>query len=258
MGLAHRDARAGAAISIPTATVLFALAAPFAIDMGGFSWPGLLAFCGVGLIYPGVVTRLTFRSNAEVGPTVTAAVSGTAPLVAIAAAGLLLGEHVPSSAVAASLAVAAGVALISWPPSGGVARFPARALAWAGAGTLARGLAQVAAKAALLQWPSPFAAGLAGYLVSSGVVIAAGVARRRVPARGMAWFAATGVLNGAAVLLMYAALARAPVSQVAPVVAAYPLVTTVVSAVVLRERLTTRMVAGVVMMVVAIVWLVAA
>lgn len=35
----------------------------------------------------------------------------------------------------------------------------------------------------------------------------------------------TGLLNGGGVLLMYAALGRAPVSLVAPVVASYPLVT---------------------------------
>ena len=46
----------------------------------------------------------------------------------------------------------------------------------------------------------------------------------------------TGILNGSAVLLMYAALSAAPVSLVAPVVATYPLVTVLVSAAVLRDE----------------------
>ncbi len=45
----------------------------------------------------------------------------------------------------------------------------------------------------------------------------------------------TGALNGAAVVLMYAALSTAPVPMVAPVVATHPLITTLVSTVALRE-----------------------
>jgi uncharacterized membrane protein len=41
--------------------------------------------------------------------------------------------------------------------------------------------------------------------------------------RGWAWFIPVGWLNGAAVLAIYAALARGPVAVVAPLVACYPL-----------------------------------
>jgi drug/metabolite transporter (DMT)-like permease len=68
----------------------------------------------------------------------------------------------------------------------------------------------------------------------------------------------TGILNGTAVLLMYAALNRAPVALVAPVVATYPLATMVLSAAILREeRITLHAVAGAVTTVAAIVYLVA-
>ena len=71
-------------------------------------------------------------------------------------------------------------------------------------------------------------------------------------------FAVTGLLNGGAVILMYGALSIAPVSFVAPIVATYPLITAIVSAVVLREEpLTPRMVAGATITVLAIVYLVA-
>ena len=74
----------------------------------------------------------------------------------------------------------------------------------------------------------------------------------------MIWFAITGILNGGAVLLMYAALSIAPVAIVAPIVASYPLITALVSAVVLREEaLTVRAMAGAVITVAAIVYLVA-
>jgi hypothetical protein len=47
------------------------------------------------------------------------------------------------------------------------------------------------------------------------------------PLRGHLWFVLIGVLNGLAVLLLYAALANGPVALVAPLVATYPLVTIV-------------------------------
>src|SRR5512140_3644573 len=75
IGLRTLDARSGAAVSIPTATVLFALAAPFAFDGGGFTVLAALIFAAVGLFFPGLVTILTFRANERLGPTITGAVS---------------------------------------------------------------------------------------------------------------------------------------------------------------------------------------
>ena len=67
VGLRTLDPRSGAAISIPTATVLFALAAPFAFDAEGFSARAALLFALVGLFFPAIVTILTFRSNELLG-----------------------------------------------------------------------------------------------------------------------------------------------------------------------------------------------
>lgn len=261
IGLRALDARSGAAISIPTATVLFLMAAPFTVDAAGFSIRAALAFALVGLFFPAVVTLLTFRSNEALGPTITGAVSGTAPLFALLAAALFLGERIPAQATVASVAVVIGVALMSWKQGAVLPRFYGRSLLWPIAGAVVRGFAQAGAKAALLLWPNPFAAGLIGYAVSSATVIGAnqpGRSRRpRATARGTSWFALTGVLNGGAVLLMYAALSAAPVSLVAPTVATYPLVTALASALVLRdEPLTRRTLAGAIITVLAIVYLV--
>ncbi len=261
VGLRTLDARAGAAISIPTATVLFALAAPFAFDGGGFTIKAALLFAAVGLFFPALVTIITFRSNEQLGPTITGAVSGTAPLFALLAAGLLLGEQVPAQAAVACVAIVAGVAVLSWKQDAVRPGFLHWSLLWPICGAILRGLAQAGAKAGLALWPSPFAASLISYMVSSGTVVCAnqiGRAKRpRLTKHGMAWFAVTGILNGGAVLLMYGALSIAPVSLVAPVVAAYPLITALVSAAVLREEpVTPRMVAGAAITVFAIVYLV--
>lgn len=260
IGLRQLDARAGAAISIPSATLLFLATAPFTIELTAFSLGAALIFAAVGLFYPALVTLLTFRSNEKLGPTVTSAISGTAPLFAMLAAVLFLGEHVPPQATAAAIGVAAGVALLSWQPGALRAGFSGSALLWPVAGAILRGAAQAGAKAGLLLWGNPFAAGVIGYLVSSAAVTGAdrlrGGKRGRIPRSGLLWFVLTGLINGGAMLLMYAALAIAPVSTVAPVIAAYPLVTALATALFLRgEILNARIIAGAVITVAAIAWL---
>lgn len=260
VGLRTLDARAGAAISIPTATAIFLLAVPLALDAEGFTVRAALLFVLVGLFFPATVTLLTFRSNELLGPTITGAVSGTAPLFALVAAGLLLGEKVPSQAALSCVAIAVGIALLSWKQDSLRPGYVGWSLLWPVSGAMVRGLAQACVKAGLILWPNPFAAGLIGYMVSSSTVISVNRFFRvqRPPTRkhGVVWFAVTGVLNGAAVLLMYAALSMAPVSLVAPIVATYPLITALVSAMVLREEPMTRhMLAGAATIVLAIVYL---
>jgi drug/metabolite transporter (DMT)-like permease len=258
VGLRALDARAGAAISIPTATVVLVLVAPLALDISAFSLGAALLFALVGVFFPAMVTLLTFASNDRLGPSVTASVSSTAPLFALAAALLILGERIPGRAVVATLAVVAGVAFISWAPG---ARLRVQALWLPLTGAALRGLAQVVAKAGLALWPNPFAASLIGYGVSTITVTAADtLARRNRPARtrgAVLWFIATGLLNGGAVLLMYAALSAARVSLVAPLVAGYPLVTLVLGAALLREeRPGPRAIGGALLIVAGIAYLV--
>src|SRR2546423_1070456 len=129
------------------------------------------------------------------------------------------------------------------------------------AGAALRGVAQVLARAGLALWPTPFAASLIGYAVSTAAVTAADRLRRGAPAHRpraeLGWFMATGVLNGGAVLLMYAALAAAPVSLVAPIIAGYPLVTVLLGAALLREeRLNVRVISGAMLVAAAIAYLV--
>ena len=257
LGLRTMDARAGAAISIPTATVLLALAAPFALDASAFSVAAALVFALVGLFFPALVTLVTFAANDRLGPSVTGTLSSTAPLFALAAAFVFLGERIPSRAIVAAIGVVAGAALLSW-RGGALVR---RALWLPLAGAALRGVAQVLAKAGLALWPNPFAASLIGYAVSTAAVTAADRLRRGAPAHrpraALGWFMATGVLNGGAVLLMYAALAAAPVSLVAPVIAGYPLVTVLLGAALLREeRLNARVISGAMLVAAAIAYLV--
>ncbi len=262
VGLRGLDARAGAAISIPTATVLLLCIAPFVLDLSAFDAGAALVFALIGLFFPASVTIMTFRSNHLLGPTLTSAIACTAPLFAVAAAALFLGEKVPAQAAVSVLGAVLGVALLSWRRGAVRAGFAGATLLWPVTSAMVRGLAQVAVKAGLLVWGSPFAAGLIGYLVSSATVI--GVDRLRhgrrehLARRDIAWFALTGALNGSAVLLMYVALSLAPVWVVSPIVASYPLLTAAIGALFLRdEKVSLRMALGALVSVASIVWLVA-
>jgi drug/metabolite transporter (DMT)-like permease len=182
-------------------------------------------------------------------------------LFALVAAALILGEEIPAAAAVASVGVLIGIAVLSWDAGASRSRFRGWSLLWPLAGAMVRGIAQVGAKAGLSLWPNPFAASLIGYAVSSATVIGSDrlgrTAKAKPAIRSAAWFAVTGLLNGGAVLSMYAALSIAPVSLVAPVVAAYPVVTALVSAAVLRdEALTARVLAGAAVTAGAIVYLV--
>ncbi|MGQ0751279.1 MAG: EamA family transporter [Betaproteobacteria bacterium] len=260
-GLRVLDARAGAAISIPTATVLLIAVAPFTIDVTAASVQAMLIFAAVGLMFPALVTLLTFQSNHHLGPVVTSSVSSTAPLFALPAAALLLGEEITPNASIASIGIAAGVWVLFSKRTEVAHHAPKWALLLPVSGALLRGLAQALAKAGLLLWPNPFAASLIGYLVSSVGVIAVDrtgrAQEKRWTSTAAGWFILTGMLNGAAVLLMYGALRGAPVSYVAPIIATYPLVTVLLSAVVFRdEGIDRRVLAGSVIVIASVVYLV--
>jgi uncharacterized membrane protein len=59
------------------------------------------------------------------------------------------------------------------------------------------------------------------------------------------WFAAVGIVNGVATLLLYAAVGYGRVSLVTPLVATYPLVTVALSAILLTSvRVTAKLACG--------------
>jgi uncharacterized membrane protein len=68
------------------------------------------------------------------------------------------------------------------------------------------------------------------------------------PRAGRFWFAVTGISNGLSALTLFAAVRNGPITLVAPLVAIYPLVTVILSAVMLKHvSITPRIVAGTVL-----------
>jgi drug/metabolite transporter (DMT)-like permease len=263
IGLRSIDARSGAAISVPTAAVFFAVVSLVWLDLSGFDARAALVFALVGLFFPAAVTLVIFASAERIGPALTSSISGTTPLFALVAAFVLLGEAIPARAVLAAAGVVAGVWLMSVRRRGLVSSAFGWWLLLPAAAAAIRAVAQVLAKGGLALWPSPLAASLIGYCASASVLLLAdrlrSNRRRERPDRSSALiFMATGLLNGLGAMLGYAALQRAPVALVVPIVSAYPLVTLALSAALLREEsVDARVAAGALITLAAVVYLVA-
>jgi drug/metabolite transporter (DMT)-like permease len=235
LGLRDVPPATGAAISIPTSALLFVAAAPVGLAGAIPAWSALPIFAAVGLLFPAAATLLTFEANRRLGPVITGSLGNLAPVFAVLLAFVLLGEPLRLGQMLGLAIILAGVLAITGPPGRGKAAWASWSVALPLVTAALRGFIQPVIKLGLAVWPSPFAAVLVGYLVSAAVVVTAlrlrtGRWRPQANARGLAWFAGVGICNGLAVLLMYAALARGPVTIVSPLVATYPLVTVAASA----------------------------
>ena len=240
LGLRDVPPLAGAAISVPSSTLLFICASPFVLAGEAIVWAAVPIFAAVGLLYPGAVTLLTFAANRALGPVITGALGNLTPIFAVAFAVVILGEPLRAAQFAGLLVTVAGVVVLTITRRESTARWLSWALLLPLFAAVLRGFIQPSVKLGLEIWPSPFAAALVGYIVSSTVVIGAnravnGQFLTEAPLRGRLWFVVIGLFNGFAALLLYAALARGPVALVSPLVATYPLVTVAGSMLVLRR-----------------------
>jgi drug/metabolite transporter (DMT)-like permease len=234
IGLRYLPPLRGACISVPSTALAYLILATVLFDTSGFRPGSAALFALAGCLFPAAVTVLTFEGNRRLGPAITGALGNLTPLFAVLIALMLLGE-VPSSGQLAGMGVIlSGVLLIIGAPRD----MPHAAFGWAIAllllAAFIRGLVQPVVKLGLEGWPSPFVATVVGYVISASIILLVGAMREGSAIlpfnnRGWAWFVPVGLLNGASLLAMYAALAQGPVAVVAPLVACYPLATLVFS-----------------------------
>ena len=239
IGLRHAEPWRGALVSLPTSTLLLWLVSPLALDWHAIEPHALMIVAAVGLLFPASVTLLTYEANRHMGPNIAGALGNLTPLFALLLAALLFGEVPGVLQALGILAIIVGVAVLSLRRPEGGRPWPLWAMALPLAAAAIRGIVQPITKLGLGLWHSPFAAVLAGYTVSSVVLLAATLPRpgvfRMPPRAAAAWFAAVGIANVGAVLLLYAALSAGPVTLVSPLVATYPLLTLGLSALMLRS-----------------------
>jgi drug/metabolite transporter (DMT)-like permease len=241
----------GAAISIPSFTLVFVLLSPILLYGDTIVWRAVPIFAAVGLVFPSVLTLLTFTANRSLGPVVTSALGNLSPLFAVALAVILLHEPMRLFQFVGLFVSVAGAFILSVTRTADMRDWRTWALALPLCAAFLRGVIPPVLKIGLAIWPSPIGAGLVAYIVSTLTVLV--IERVRTgrfmvqgPLEGRLWFALTGVINGVGTLLLYAAVGAGPITVVAPVNATYPLVTMGLSALVLSNvRITPRLLLGV-------------
>jgi drug/metabolite transporter (DMT)-like permease len=229
-GLRHIHPLSGAAISIPSFTLCFLLASPFLLHGETVVWSAVPIFAAVGLVFPALLTLLTFAANRSLGPVVTASLGNISPLFSVLLAIVVLGEPLRLWQFAGLLAIVAGVFVITVTRTQDMRNWRTWALLLPLGAAVLRGVIPPVIKIGLELWPSPIAAGLVGYIFSTMTVLMVERVRNghfivqgTIP--GRLWFALTGICNGIGTLLIYAAIGAGRVSVVVPIIAAYPIVT---------------------------------
>jgi drug/metabolite transporter (DMT)-like permease len=210
----------------------------------------VILFACVGVFFPGAAALLNFESNRLMGPNIAGALSSMTPVLAVLLAIVYLGERIRGPQLLALGAIVVGISLMYRVHINLTAR-SLWLLALPILSAAIRGVVQPIIKVGFEWWPSPIAAVVVSYTVSSAVLILAAFARAGgtipdIDHRGALWFAAVGLCNGLAVLAMYAALKYGPVTVVSPLVAGYPLVTLVMSRALLgKEDISPKLITGV-------------
>jgi drug/metabolite transporter (DMT)-like permease len=252
-GLRTVEPLSGAAISVPSFTLLFLLASPLLLAGQPVVWSALPIFIAIGLVFPAALTLLTFASNSALGPVVTSTLGNLAPLFAVALAVVLLNEPLHPLQLGGLVIAVTGAVIITVSRPGDLGQWRNWALLLPLASAVLRGVVPPFIKLGLEIWPSPLWACLIGYVTSSFVVLVVQRVRKgtfavQAPWPGRLWFAVTGICNGLSLLTQFAALRYGPITLVTPIAAIYPLVTVLLSAIVLRHvRITPRIVAGTVL-----------
>jgi drug/metabolite transporter (DMT)-like permease len=240
----------GAAISVPSFTLVFLLLSPVLLHGQTIEWRAVPIFVAVGLVFPAALTMLTFASNRALGPVVTGALGNLSPLLSVAVAVILLHEPLRALQFAGLVVAVLGVFAITVTRTDDMRDWRTWALLLPLGASVMRGVVPPIIKVGLEVWPNPIAAGLTGYIASTLTVLTVERIRTgrfvtQAPWSGKMWFALNGICNGTGTLLLYLALGAGPVSLVAPLYATYPLFTVGMSAIFLGNvRITFRLVAG--------------
>jgi drug/metabolite transporter (DMT)-like permease len=249
-GLRTVEPLSGASISVPSFTLLFILLSPLLLHGEPIVWRGLPIFAAIGLVFPAMLTLLTFASNRALGPVVTSTLGNLAPLFAVSMAVAVLHEPLQAKQLAGLVIAVIGAVIITVTRPRDIGSWRSWALLLPLGGALVRGLAPPIMKLGLQVWPSPLWACLIGYAMSSIVVLT--VQRVRTGSSVVdgswpdrLWFAATGLCNGLSALALFSAVRNGPITLVAPLLAIYPLVTLLLTSILLRHvRITLRIIAG--------------
>lgn len=225
---------------------------------------GIAAFLLAGAVASGLGVLAIWQGVHRVGASVNTAVVNSRPLFATALGYLFLAESLPPAAVLGVVVLVAGLALIGLSRGGDVRGWAAPSLLFPLAAALLFASGNVLRRYALSRTAIPLFEGIAinavgGLVVLGAYVLVSGrLSVLRAPRRAYAWFTLTSLSTAGALLALFFALERARVAIVDSIAGTAPLFTLALAAVFLGdvERVTRRLVAGAVLVVVGVVLIV--
>jgi len=246
----------GLFIAVPVYLVIL----PFG---GGLNWEQVTvaAFVGYvlgGLFGTGIGRRWLYISIDRIGASPATAIKNSAPVITTFLAAWLYQEEVTPIRWLAVAGIVVGVVLVTWRPGQGIRHwFDIGVLAAVGA-ALSYGVRPLFLKFGLEAANLPLTAAFVGAIAALAYALLFGdrsglLNARREPAFGL--FLVSGVLQAIGFLALSLGLSGGDVSVVYPVTASAPLFTLLFTALLLRgrERLTWRIVAGSVAIVLGVI-----
>ena len=260
LGLEGSDARTGSLINIATGAAFYWLLAPFFLESWyWFSW-GMVLFALVGIIRPSLSSFLAIQSIHVMGPTLTSALTASAPIFGALFAVFLLGETLDLKTAIGIGAVMAGAVVASYRPQGIVRDWPLWAITLPVGAALVRASGHAVTKLGLEDVPSPSFAVLVSNTVS--LVIASAAFRiegRPITGtrRSMGWFVASGLAAAVSLHFLNSALQIGELVAVVPIVSATPVFTMLLGLFVFRREKFSWRIAATIALVVPGVMLVA-
>ena len=262
-GLAYVEALSGTLITVGTCFAAYLVTAPLWMRSDDWFTAGFWVFVLVGVMQPALSMYFANEAYSRAGATVVSTFAGTTPLFAATLAIIFLDERLTLAIAAGTVLTVVGIMALAWmPASAGPGAVVGRAgivaaLAFATCTAAIRGINHVIGKVGIDLMPNPVMAGFVSIGVSFIVLGAAYRWRRRrwpgkVPRQGLGYFMTAGLCMALGMACLFTALMMGTVTVVAPIVAAYPVVTLLVSTGLGDERITTRLLAGVALVVVGV------
>ena len=228
MGLADSDARTGTVVSIGASAVVYWIFAPFFIERWYWLTFGALLFGLVGIVRPALSSALALASIQHMGPTLTSALTASAPLFGAFWAILVLGEKLTMGIAIGTLAVVAGAVVSAWNPRGVKREWPLWALVLPLGAAFIRATGHAIVKIGLGVVPSPSFAVFMGNTVS---LASSGIAHKmegralKGTAASWRWFIAAGIANALSIQFLNNALFVGSLLTTMPIVSATPIFT---------------------------------
>jgi DME family drug/metabolite transporter len=239
LGLQGSDARTGSIINIATGAAFYWLLAPFYLESWyWFSW-GAVLFALVGIIRPSISSFLAIQSIHVMGPTLTSALTASAPIFGAFFAVFMLGEELDFKTAIGILAVVTGAVVATYRPQGIARDWALWALALPLGAAFVRASGHAVTKVGLADVPSPSFAVMVSNSVSLVIALAAfRIEGRRSTgtARSHLWFVASGISAAVSLHFLNSALQIGTLVAVVPIVSATPVFTMLLGLFVFRRE----------------------